>query len=321
MMFWREGWRCRVRRALVAAAVALLAACGGGTQVDQFKATRIVAFGDENSVITSGQRKYTINFVSDATQTTPDCNQHPLWIQMVAGHYGLVFRECPVGLDPATLASRILAAPHTGVADVRTQVDAFITGDTFAASDLVTVMAGGNDIRALAQSVAGGGMSLDQAVAQVEQLGVDLADQVNRISSLGAKVLVTTVPDQSLTPDGRVDPNRAAALQRLTQRFNAKMRTGLINDGRRIGLVLFDETVLGMVNAGTFNLTDPACNDATADVSDAVLGCTLLTLRVLADGTTPALSSWLWADRVHLAPLGQSTLGSLAVTRANNNPF
>ena len=43
--------------ALAAAAVALLlAACGGGDQVEQFRAGRVIAFGDENSVITADGR-------------------------------------------------------------------------------------------------------------------------------------------------------------------------------------------------------------------------------------------------------------------------
>ena len=32
-------------------------------------------------------------------------------------------------------------------------------------------------------------------------------------------------------------------------------------------------------------------------------------------------SSYLWADNRHIGSLGQSALGSLAVTRATNNPF
>ena len=328
MMSWREGWRSRAWRAMAAAMAAglaaLVAACGGGDQVDPFRAARVVAFGDEHSVITSARFKYTVNVVSAAAPTTPDCLQHPLWTQLLAAHYGLVFRECPGANDPAAVRSRTFAVAHTGVAELAAQVDRFFAeAGPFADNDLVTVFTGGNDIRALAQAAIAGATSVDQAVAQAEQLGADLAGQVNRVASLGAKVLVSTVPDQSLTPDGRSDANRGAVLRRLTQRFNARMRTTLINDGRMIGLLLFDETALAIANNPNFNSTDPACDDATSDVAvpDDVLGCTSLTLRTLPSGVTAAMDTWLWADRVRLAPLGHSSLGAIAVTRANNNPF
>ncbi len=182
----------------------------------------------------------------------------------------------------------------------------------------MTVLAGANDIVALYERTVGGAYSIDQAAADAEAAGTALAGQVNRIAKAGGKVLISTVPDLSLTPYGRADADKAAALHRLTQRFNAKLRTGLVNDGRMIGLVLFDETVQAIVNTGNYNTTDPACNDATlADVRT----CTSQTLRVTADGTTASTSTWLWADKLHISPVGHSNLGSIAVARAIGNPF
>lgn len=308
MKFWRDG----LRAALAAVAVALLAGCGGGDQVDPFSATRVLAFGDETSVIEADGRKYGINFLTPNT-TTLDCAQHAIWVQSVASHYGLAFPQC--GGDAAA-PSRILAAAGTGVAQLRGQVDAFLQGGgAFGSSDLVTMHTGANDIRALQQQVESGAITVDQAVAQVEQLGNELAAEVNRVATLGAKVLIATVPDQSFTPEGRADAARAANLRRLSQRFNARLRIGLINDGRMIGLVLFDEAVLSLVNSGAFNVTDPACTGA--GLTD-VLQCTTLTLT---EAAAASLGTWLWADQRHHAPLGQSTLGSIAVSRAANNPF
>jgi len=46
------------------------------------------------------------------------------------------------------------------------------------------------------------------------------------------------------------------------------------------------------------------------------VNCTTNTLQPDAVNST-----WLWADDRHLGPSGQTALGSLAITRAQNNPF
>ena len=80
----------------VFAAAALLAACGGGDQVDPFKPTRVLAFGDELSVIEADGRKYSINAFKQITATdgtvtddptTLDCARNPLWVQNVASSF------------------------------------------------------------------------------------------------------------------------------------------------------------------------------------------------------------------------------------------
>jgi hypothetical protein len=81
------------RRAALGLALGLLAAlasCGGGGLVEPFRPTRILALGDELSVIEADGRKYTVNAfkVTDST-TTPqtesttelDCVRNPIWIR------------------------------------------------------------------------------------------------------------------------------------------------------------------------------------------------------------------------------------------------
>src|SRR4051812_31191165 len=87
--------------ALAAFAAGLLTACGGGTsQYDPFVPGRVLAFGDENSVIDSQGRKYSINGVKDTldengqTVSAIDCTALQNWAQSVASHYGFVFAEC-----------------------------------------------------------------------------------------------------------------------------------------------------------------------------------------------------------------------------------
>lgn len=305
----------------------LLAACGGGEQVERFSPQRIIAFGDESSLIVdSGDhngRKYTVNGFDTATPPALDCRLNPIWIQSLANAYGLVFPQCnPDGV--AAPASQIHAQPNATVAMVKAQIDAFFAQpDTFNGKDLATVMVGTQDVRAAYDKVVAtpAVFTEAQATAAVEQAGSDVAAQVNRIAQAGAKVLVVTLINLGTTPWGvSQGAAEAALLSRLTASFNTKLRIGLLNDGHLIGLVLADETFSSIVQStgGFANLTASACGDTAQLVSDTsqLLNCTPATLVTGATATT-----WLWAGPWHLGPGGQATLGSLAVTRATGNPF
>jgi hypothetical protein len=316
-----KGWRAALLGVAAAAALVGLASCGGGEQVQQFTATRVFAFGDETSVINADGSKYTINAVK--TDGSFDCASNPLWIQSVAGIYGLVFPQCNTAAVPGP-PSRIYATVGARVADLSLQIDQQIAAGGFASGDLATVLIGANDIIDQFQQYPGVGE--DQLNANLTQAATDLATQVNRLADLGVKVIIATAPDMGLTPfaGDPAGPN-AALLTRLTSNFNIKMRGKIYNDGRRIGLVLLDEylNLIRKFGLGYTNSTLAAC------LSTAPLPtCTTNTLGTDAAAvpppSTPASASaatWLWADDRHLSPGGQASLGSLAVTRAQNNPF
>ena len=322
------GWGRALCGAGVAGAV-LLAACGGGSQVEAFHATRVLAFGDETSVINADGSKYSVNAVQ-TDLITLDCNNNLLWIQTVAAAYGLVFPECNT-LPVSAPVSRILAFNGAKVADISTQVDQQLANDGFAPKDIVTMLVGANDI--LAQYADYPRVSEADLTANVEQAGAALAAQVNRIANLGAKVLLSTTIDMGFTPlaltEEAANPGRAALLSRLSARFNAALRANIMNDGRKIGLVKLDEYVSGVAKAraaggGTFANTTLAACLPTAPLPS----CTPQTLGTDAGAvpppTTPVAAdgaTWLWADTTHLSAGGQTSLGSLALTRAQNNPF
>lgn len=312
----------RIARALMRAGVlasaALLASCGGGSgQVSTFTASRVTAFGDEFSVITADHKKYSVNALVAGSTTEVDCASNPIWIQYVVAHYGLVFQECP-GTAVAPV-SRIWATNGALVSDLQAQIDQQLNNGGIAAGDLATVLVGANDVVAqfnLYDPTVGDGPLLDR----LDAAGAALAEQVNRLADLGAKVLISTIPDMGRTPfagdrsAGSTNAN-PALLTRLSLRFNDAMLARLTNDGRRIGLVQLDDYLQALDNArslgqGTYaNTTSPSCTVALPD-------CTTATL--VADATTLA---WLWADDRHLGAGGQSGLGSMAVSRAQNNPF
>lgn len=314
-----------MRRAVLGVALcagALMAGCGGGEQVSTFSPIRVVAFGDEWSVINPDGAKYTVNAVVAGTSTI-DCAANPIWVQVLATTYSLAFPQCPgTNSFPSGL---IYAAPGAKVSDVVVQVDQQVTAGGFSNRDLVTLLAGANDVLELyAQYPA---VSVTEIKDQLRLRGAQLGAQANRIGNLGGKVLASTVPDLGVTPfalaerAANSDADRAALLTDLSAAFNEGMRATLVNDGRVIGLLLTDELINAVVNNpggnGYVNVVNAAC-------SVALPQCTTNTLVADPNSTSGALASdqtWLWADNLHLSAGGQRLLGQLAVTRAGNNPF
>lgn len=330
------------RSVIAVSAVALLASCGGGERSVPFKPKRVLVFGDELSVIVdtalpSNGKKYTINADVPGTGATLVCQTNPIWTQVLAGGFGLVFPECNPGAV-ASPPSRIYARAGAGVAGlsgVTAQIDAHLAANEggFTSTDLVTVLVGTHDLLAHYAAFDGGNSDEDAAVAAAEASGVALALQVNRIADAGGRVIIATTPDLGVTPFGLkekadntpiTDIDRAALLSKLSARFNAKLRATIYNDGRRIGLILADELIQTFVkfpsSFGFVNVTGEACTVALPD-------CTSLTLQsAVLDGaavvTAAATSTtWLWSDSLWIAPSAHSRLGQLAFTRATGNPF
>jgi len=309
----------RFARAALLAAAALLASCGGGEQVQTFIPSRVIALGDEFSVINTNGSKYTVNALLSGSSTLFDCAASPIWIQTVAANYGLVFPQCP-GTTPDP-ASRIYAANGAMVADISAQIDQQLNlGGGFAGGDLVTVLVGANDVVAQFQQYPAVGE--DQLNANLTTTAAALADQVNRIAGFGAKVLIVTIPDMGLTPfagdrsAGSTDGN-PALLTRLSTKFNDALLANLLNDGHKIGLVQLDEYLKSVDTAAINGVSGaPFSNTTLVACTVALPNCSTNTLVSDAVG-----ASWLWADNRHLAAGGQASLGSLALSRAQNNPF
>ena len=259
-------------RSLGAAALAatmLLAACGGsGEPTTRFHATRVIAFGDETSLSVdlnndSNGSKYSVNAVVSDTDPTILCGASPIWSQSVAALYGLVFPECnPPATAVALPTSRIRAAFGARAADLSAQIDAQAAESPLNAGDMVTVLVGENDV--VAEYLQYPAVSVDQLIANVEAEGAEVGRQVNRITDTGARVILSTIVDVGFTPFSvnetlaHADTNRAALLSQLSQRFNASMRATIVNDGRKIGLILLDELSVQVVNFPGFQgFTNP----------------------------------------------------------------
>ncbi|MFG6467657.1 SGNH/GDSL hydrolase family protein [Roseateles sp. BYS87W] len=301
------------------AAAALLAGCGGGStqQIDPFAPKRIIAFGDESGAILQSGKKYGINGLNVDTKLV-DCKLNPNWSQILASGFGFVYSQCntdfvalPQGLMYATAGAK--------VADVRDKMDQYLSNDNFGPKDLVAIMVGVNDILELYRQFPA--QSRDSLINEAKARGKLLADQANRVANANGRVIVSTIFDVGLTPFAQkeklqqTDIDRALFLDDLSAAFNTALRLNLINDGRLIGLILVDESIQQIARFptafGYTNVTTAACRTEVA-----AQDCTSDTLTADASAT-----QWLWAGDTLLGPTAQQRIGTLALSRARNNPF
>lgn len=314
-------------RALAATAMgALLASCGGEELVP-FSPARLIVFGDQASVIVAGAsatdgRKYSVNFADD-TSGAIDCGRNPIWTQVVALAYNISFPECPLPVEAAVVGHiRALDGAQAGGTrdiDLTAQVTRQLElpagdGGGINDTDLVTVFAGINDVVAAYDRYLVGG-SFDSAVAEVEAAGEALAGQVNRIAAAGGRVIVSTVPDVGVMPYAvSKSADDAARITFLTERFNLRLLVTINNNGRLIGLIELNPYVAAVVaNPLAYGYLDVR---ETACVPSDLLICTNKTL--VPDATS---YNWLWAGPIEMSPGAHAQLGSLAVSRAKNQPF
>lgn len=304
--------------AILLGATAMLAACGGGSsQIDPFRPTRLIAFGDETSALRSDGSKYTIN-ATDTTTGAISCSANPIWVQSLASYYGLVFKQCNTSNLAATTAV-MYATSGAKVANVAQQVDQQFALDGFNSKDLVTVLAGVNDILELYASYGAQG---EQVLGdEAETRGKALAATVNTIANAGGKVIISTIPDVGVTPfavaerESHADTDRAKLLSDLTARFNLGLRLNVINDGHKIGLILTDElTQTAAKYPSAYSLSNSTQAACLAAYQPPL--CTDKTLDSAATSST-----YMWASSTLLGPSVQARIASLAQTRASNNPF
>ncbi len=306
-------------------ALAALASCGGGTyQVTAFVPARILTFGDESSRFEGAQGlKYSINGVVQDTRQI-DCTQSPIWNQALANSYGLIYAACNPNASSETNAVDLTTVGGT-VDDVVQKVAAFQAGDTFNGNDIVTIWVGMHDVLSDYQANATGDETV--LLSDMKTQGTTLANLVNSIASAGAKVILLTIPDMSYTPyawteSQRGDFDRLKLLSDMSTQFNLGLRSNIINDGSKIGLVLVDDLVRNATRSpGSFGLIS-LDNQSFACLDTAPLPtCTPDTLRNDPSTGQVATANFMWADATHLGPVLHGQIGSQAVGRAHSNPF
>lgn len=308
---------------LGAAGLALLGAgCGGGDLVQPFEPQRILVFGDESSTITPSGNKYTVNgLTADTANASIDCLANPIWVQSVASHYHMGFPQCPISseLEP-TPRARNYATAGSGVDDIPAQIARHETTSGIVNTDMVTLLTGQNDIIEAYNNITTHD-DMQGAIDAVEAAGTRLGQMVNAFTETGARVLIGTVGNQGVTPFGLAekaahdDFDRSEALRVLTERFNAKLRSTMVNDGTKIGLVQIDELTSTVVkfyaSYGYTNITEGSCTVTLPNC----------TTRTQVPGALEADARYFWADGLRFGPNFHRQVASLALQRSTNNPF
>jgi outer membrane lipase/esterase len=326
MLFKEHLGRIATRAAAGLVAGAALASCGGGTyQVRAFVPARILTFGDEsNSLIGQQGLKYSINGLSTTTAQI-DCSVNPLWTQVLANSYNISYSNCntqgvasPSAFDFSTL--------NATVSDVVNQVAAFSSGDSFNPDDLVTIWVGAHDVLNDYQA-NGSGDNVGSLVGDMSAAASTLAGTVNAITATGAKVILLTVDDLGDSPfaqteNQRGDFDRATLLSQMTAGFNNSLRSNIVNDGSKIGLVLADDFTHNAVRSpGSYGLiSQPNLTYGCINIAP-LPNCTDGTLNTNAATNSDLPNIWLWADPTHLGPTAHQQIGNQAVSRAHSNPF
>lgn len=227
-------------------------------------------------------------------------------------------------------------------------------GGSYDGKELVTILAGGNDVflnlGGVAGAAAGGasavgaaqfagwsagvqatvaaggaaavGAAQQAAVAGMTQAGAELAAAITaQVIGKGAKyVLVANLPDVSQTPYAApFDAATKGFIRMLVNNFNASVKAGLSGKSEVIFVDLYVQSQDQFANPskyGLSNVTNRACATfSTANpVAPSSLGCTNASL---IPGDT---SKYLFSDDVHLTPLGyeliaQAVINSVAAAK------
>jgi phospholipase/lecithinase/hemolysin len=230
----------------------------------------------------------------------------------------------PIGIgNVATLPGESSGALGALTVPVLTQISNHLmaAGGSFSGTEMVTVLAGANDlfvqIGTVQATVAAGGNAQAAGQAATAAMGLaggELAAYIkNLIVAKGAKrVIVVGIPDVSATAFGLAQSQATRDLiQVMSFTFNSNLQYGLSG----IGEVLYVDLYSVIQNwsrspaqYGLSNVAETACNLAVVSTS---LFCTAAT-------TVPGdVSRYLFADTVHPTPYGHELFTNTVIDALN----
>lgn len=202
-----------------------------------------------------------------------------------------------------------------------------VAGGSFAAGDLVTVMAGGNDalvqLSRLTDAIKAGASAdaLNVLGGQIRDAltlaGTQLAGLIqSQLLAKGAqRVVVVLLPDVGVTPAvAALTPTQRASVSQLALAFNQPLLQAFANEPRVLVADAYTASELqafAPAKYGLLNTNTPACD--LTKVSTALF-CSAAT-TVAAD-----VSKYWFSDDVHLTPYGYQLLARVVtdtMTRAN----
>ncbi len=374
--------RMRLKLAALAAA-AVLAACGGGGGGIEVNST--VSFGDSLSdvgtykvgtIAALGGGKWTVNgpaaanwteLVAAAVHTPAPCAAQTGLLVNIPGLAGAPVTDhagCfsyaqgssrvsnPFGPNAAALQAAPFNQVNLGLmaVPVATQIGTHLArnGGSFSGRELVTVMAGGNDIfmnlNGIASAAAGGATAVgaavaagwgadvqaavaaggaaaanaavNAAVAGMGQAGAELAGLVKTqiLAKQARYVVVVNLPDVVQTPFGQsLDAPTRGLLGTLVTTFNGQLQAGL-NGTAALYVDAYTQGHDQYANPAKYGLTNislPACSTTSPANPLAGSSITCSAASTVAADT----SGYAFADTVHPTALGYQLLGQYVIAQ------
>jgi outer membrane lipase/esterase len=372
----------KLKLAALGAAI-VLAACGGGN--DGIGVTSTVSFGDSLSdvgtykvgtVAAVGGGKWTVNSptalnwterVATTMGTGAPCAAQTGLLTNIPGLTGAPVTNHAACFNYAQGSARVSnpfgpnaaalqAAPFNQVnlglmaMPVATQMSTHLAkvGGSYSGRELVTVMAGGNDLfmhfNGIANAAAGGAAAagaaaaagwsqqvqaavmaggsaatnaaINAALAGMGQAGAELATLVKtQVLGKGARyVVVVNLPDVAQTPFAMsLDAQTRGLVNNMVTTFNSQLQAGLGGTA----VLYVDAYTQGRdqytnpAKYGIGNVTTPACSATSPanPLGDSSLTCTAAS-TVAADTST-----YLFADTVHPTPLGYQLQANFVIAQ------
>lgn len=266
--------------------------------------------------VTGGPLKRTINELFL-------CYNNTIWVQIVAHNFGKGYQsQCPLDRSGA----ENYAAYGAKVQQINDQIAA--NRGRLSKGVLVTLMAGQNDILEVYAAVQANTLTEASAIAELKLRAAAMARGVRDIISTGAKVVLALTPDLGESPKAFESGGDSARLKRLTQAFNdALYITELGNtSGRNLAGVNPEPYTNTQTRSAAYIYRTAVCDPAKAvrpdgsaigggdaDANAKIKYCNANTLV-----TSGSISTYMWADDQHFAPLGHSLIGTAAATRIAN---
>ena len=339
----RFGWSA----GLAVLTALLLSGCGGGGDKPAAASySSLVSFGDSLSDVGSykvggiaalGGGKYTVNSANDKNWTELLAAQLDLPAPCAAqtGLDGTYFYAAVTNqvacLNYAQGGSRVTNPVGPGhklvpgseplgqlTVPISTQINTHLTkiGGKFSGTELVTVMAGGNDVF-MNLGAIGINFSPTDAVTAMGVAGGELSAYIKTyiLGNNAKKVVVLNIPDIKSTPFGQsLNSDTQGLIDLMVNTFNDQLKSGLQDTA---GVLLIDaysaskDEVANPAKYSLSNVTGTACKLSypTPDPQVNPLNSSLVCSA--ANAVAGDVSRYLFADTVHPTPYGYQLMSQL----------
>jgi phospholipase/lecithinase/hemolysin len=233
--------------------------------------------------------------------------------------------------DPAGMGNKnSLVQPGFALTvPVATQIQNFLTahGGSFSGKELVTVMAGANDV--LTQfGLAKGGLSPASAVVAVNTAANDLVATVNtEILGKGAKYVTgVNIPDVASTPFGATYLLYKDFINSMVATFNTTLQNGLANNPNVLFVDAFTASQDEVTNRAKYNLTNATGTACKLNYPDNILaasgvpnsGSSLVCNAGNLNSGVSATDHYLFADTVHPTPYAHLLFATYVLQQMTN---